>query len=284
MAENTGSANQPSSDVPPIFVISGGTGSSGEHVVRTVLAQFPDVEVPVIVVPRVRDKGQLVEVVERAAQSGGTIVHTLVDGEMRQALIRLARRRKVVAIDLIGHLLTRLTQVLGREPLGQPGLYRRLREDYFERIEAIEFAVAHDDGRNVGDLPQAEIVLVGVSRVGKTPLSMYLSVLGWKVANIPVLKDVPLPKELFEVDPRRVVGLTIEPGQLVAYRRWRQQRLGIPVKTSYAAPTEIYEEVQSALTVLRRAGFPIVDMTDKPIEESAEEVIALVTRRTHSPK
>ncbi len=159
---------------PPVYVVSGGQGVSGEQLARTALAQFHEAEVPVVVVPHVRDVAQIESVVSQAAAANGTIVHTLVEARLRQAMINAARDHNVVAIDLIGHLLGRLTSLLGREPAGTPGLYRQLREAYFQRIEAIEFAVAHDDGRNPGDLPHADIVLVhayGVAFEGKLRLA-----------------------------------------------------------------------------------------------------------------
>jgi regulator of PEP synthase PpsR (kinase-PPPase family) len=265
---------------PPILVVSGGVGASGEEVVRTVLAQFPGADVPVIIVPHVRQVMELEEVVEQASVTGGTIVHTLVDANLRQAMISLAQKKHVVAIDLMGPLVTRLIQVLGQEPIGQPGLYRQLRESYLKRVEAIEFTVAHDDGQKPHDLPLAEIVLAGVSRVGKTPLSMYLSVLGWKVANVPLILEVPPPQELFQIDSRRVVGLTIDPDQLLAHRQWRQRRLGVPGGSlGYTDPARLYEEAEAARRMFRTSGFAVVDVTDKPIESSAEEIITLITRR-----
>jgi regulator of PEP synthase PpsR (kinase-PPPase family) len=264
---------------PPIFIVSGGVGASGQQLVQTALAQFPETDVPVIIVPYVREVAQIKAAVEQAADTAGTIVHTLVDVDMRQSLIRLAREQNVVTIDAMGRLLSRLAQVLGQEPSGQPGLYRQLRQAYFDQVEAIEFTVGHDDGRNPHEWPLAEIVLVGVSRVGKTPLSMYLSVRGWKVANVPLLTDVPPPPELFQLDRRRVVGLTIDPGQLVAHRQQRQRRLGTPGNSVYTDPFKLYEEVEATRRLYRQNGFATVDVTDKPIEESADEVIALVTRR-----
>ncbi len=265
-------------DAPPIFVASGGLGAIGEEVVRSALAQFQGIEVPVIVVSRIRRIEQIEELIEQAVASNGMIVHTMVDADMRQVLLRLARQHKVMSIDLMGHLMARLTAVLGRKPLGRPGLYRRLREAYYERIEAIEFTVAHDDGRNTHELHMAEIVLIGVSRAGKTPLSMYLSVLGWKVANVPLVKQIPPPPELFQIDRRRVIGLTIDPGQLVSHRHKRQTRLGMPLGATYTDYETIYEDVENARRICRRGGFTIVDVTDKPIEESADEIISRITR------
>jgi regulator of PEP synthase PpsR (kinase-PPPase family) len=264
---------------PPIYIVSGGVGASGEQLVNTVLAQFPDSEVPVITVAHVRHLEQIEEVVSQAATSGGSVVHTLVDDHLRVTLTRLAQEWGVVSIDLMGGLLSRLSQVLGQQPAGQPGLYRQLHRAYFERVSAIEFAMAHDDGKDPGGWPQAEIVLVGVSRVGKTPLSMYLSVLGWKVANVPLVPGLPAPLGLFELNRRRVIGLNIEPGQLLVHRRQRQRRLGAPGPSAYTDPTKIHEEVEAARRLFRRGGFAVINVTDKPIESSADEIIARVTRR-----
>jgi regulator of PEP synthase PpsR (kinase-PPPase family) len=264
---------------PPIYLVSGGVGASGEQLVHTVLAQFPEHEVPVVIVPRVRDIDQVEQVVTQAAEDGGTIVHTLVDRRLGQALIRLADERGVVSIDLMGDLLSRLSEVLGQEPVGRPGLYHQLHQAYFERVAAIEFAMAHDDGKHPEGWSQAEIVLVGVSRVGKTPLSMYLSVLGWRVANVPLVVELPPPPELFELDHRRVVGLMIDAGQLVAHRQQRQRRLGAPGPSRYTDPLAIYEELEAARQVFKRGRFPIIDVTDQPIEATADEVIERVTRQ-----
>jgi regulator of PEP synthase PpsR (kinase-PPPase family) len=267
---------------PPIYVVSGGTGASGDQLVHTVLAQFPESQVPVIMRGHVRHLEQVEAVMAEAAASGGTIVHTMVDTRLRDALTRLAQERNVAAIDLMGDLLSRLTDVLGQEPVSHPGLYRQLHQAYFERVAAIDFAMAHDDGKNPEGWPQADIVLVGVSRVGKTPLSMYLSVLGWKVANVPLVMGLPPPPDLFQLDRRRVIGLNIEPGQLLVHRQQRQRRLGAPGPSAYTDPTAIHEEVEAARQLFRQGGFFVIDVTDKPIETSADEIIERVTRRTHA--
>ena len=266
-----------------IFVVSGGAGASGEQLVRTALAQFPGAEVRVEIIPHVHTSDQLEAAVNRAAACGAAIVHTLGDVEMRRMMIRLARRKNVVAIDPMGRLLSHLANVLGREPLGQPGLYRQLRQAYFDRVEAIEFTIAHDDGKHPEGWHQAEIILVGPSRVGKTPLSMYLAVQGWKVANVPLAPEIEPHPLLAQLDPRRVVGLTIDPTHLSDYRQQRQRRLGLSGKLAYTNPVTLFEEVESARRLYRRHGFAMIDVTDKPIEESADEVIALITRRLGLP-
>ncbi|MBN2472918.1 MAG: kinase/pyrophosphorylase [Anaerolineae bacterium] len=264
---------------PPIYIVSGGAGASGEQVLRTALAQFGETDMPVIIVPHVREKHELEAAVSEAHRSGGTIVHTLVDAQVRHWLVQLTRQYNVPAIDLMGSLLSHLGTKLGREPLGQPGLYRQLRESYFERIEAIEYTVNHDDGRNPDELHLAEIVLTGISRVGKTPLSIYLSVQGWKTANVPLVPGIDPPPQLFEIDQRRVIGLTIDPEQLVIHRRWRQQHLKLGSGADYVDLDAIYEQIEAARRVFRRGGFTTIDITRKPIEESAADIIALLSRR-----
>jgi [pyruvate, water dikinase]-phosphate phosphotransferase / [pyruvate, water dikinase] kinase len=265
--------------IPPIYIVSGGSGSSGQQLTQTALAQFPDADIEIIVIAQVQRTEQLDDVVARAAATGGTIVHTLVDAGLRGYLVDRARVSNVSTIDPMGPLLMLLARKLQRQPLGQPGLFRKLREDYFKRVAAIEFAVDHDDGKRVHELHLAEIVLVGVSRVGKTPLSMYLATQGWKAANVPLVKGIAPPQELYEIDNRRVVGLTIEPGQLIAHRKVRQQRLGTSAATTYTGAETIYDEVEAARSLFRQGQFATVDVTDRPVEETAEEVIARVIQR-----
>src|SRR5512139_2172214 len=265
---------------PPIYVVSGGVGASGEQLVQTVLAQFPDDHVPVIMVGNVRQVTQLKRVVAQAKQSGGMIAHTLIDDRLRRTLLDLARQEDVAAIDLMGPLLSRLEAALKRKALGQAGLYRQFHRAYFERVSAIEFTMEHDDGQQRAGWPQADMLLVGVSRSGKTPLSMYLAVLGWKVANVPLVPEVPPPPELFKLDRRHVIGLTIRPDQLIVFREQRYRQLGVPVPMDYIDPRRLGEEVQAALRVFRRGRFAVIDVTDKPIETSADEIIKLIESRT----
>lgn len=263
----------------PIYIITGGVGTSGEQVVRTALAQFEGCQIPLEIVAHVSHVDQIAEVVQKASVSGGLIVHTLVDESLREALVELGRERNVIAIDLIGPLLLHLARLLQQEPLGQPGLYREMNEYYFKRIDAIEFTVAHDDGHKPHELDQAEIVITAVSRAGKTPLSIYLSTRGWKVANVPLVPGIDPPEMLFKINAQRVVGLEIAPDRLISYRQRRQSTLGVHGKSAYTDLGAIYEEAEYARSIFRKGGFAVVSVTDKSIEESADEVIAQVSRR-----
>ncbi len=272
-------AEAESPKVCPIYVISGSMGTVGEQLARTVLSQFM-INVPVKIVRRVHHLSRIKEVIEQAAQNRGIILHTIVNADMRQATLDLIAEKKVFAIDMVGPLIEHLNEVLGQEAIGQPGLYRQLHETYYRRIEAIGFTRAHDDGMNYQGWKEAEIVLVGVSRVGKTPLSLYLSMLGWKVANVPLVPGVPPRQELFELERQRVIGLKIDPTELLKHRQHRQKGLGVRGKSDYNNPTKLYEEIEAARLVFRKGGFKVVDVTNKPIETSAGQIIMMVARHS----
>ncbi len=263
---------------PPVYIVSGGSGASGRLILETVLAQFPTLQVPVVVRNRVASLRQLERAVKDAAADGGTVVHTLVDNGLREAVIRLCGKHGVVTIDLMGPLLERVAESTGAKPLGQPGMYRKLRKDYFDRVEAIDFAVSHDDGKRPEDIPLADVVVIGVSRCGKTPLSMYLAVHGWKAANVPIVNGIPLPGELSQVDRRRVIGLVIEQQRLLEYRRKREERMGRAGMTDYSSPPAIFEELEAARRIYREYGFHVIDVTDKPIEITADEIVKYLVR------
>jgi regulator of PEP synthase PpsR (kinase-PPPase family) len=241
--------------------------------VHTLLAQFPIDAVRVTTVGNVRYPEQITEALLQAQKMNALVVYTLVDPSLHDHLMQEAQRLPVQAMDLMGPIMSWVVEKLGMQPKAQPGLYRQLHSEYFERVSAIDFTMAHDDGKNPDGWRQAKAVLVGVSRVGKTPLSVYLAVLGWKVANVPLVPQLPVPEGLFSLDPQRVIGLTVEPDQLLQYRRRRQQQLGAPGPSIYADPNAIYEEVEEALTVFRKGRFKIVDMTEKTIEQGADEII-----------
>jgi regulator of PEP synthase PpsR (kinase-PPPase family) len=273
---------QKASTPPPIYVVSGNLGALGEQLARTVLAQFQDTYVPLEIYPRTTHIEQLEGIVAEAAKHKGTIIHTLVDPHLRPEMIRLSAEKGVFAIDAVGPLLERLTEVMGHEPAGKPGLYRQLHATYYKRIEAIEYTMDHDDGMNPDGWGEAEIVLLGVSRVGKTPISLYLSILGWKVANIPIVTEIKPHDHLSKLDQRRVVGLTIAASQLIYHRQLRQRRLAAGSRSRYSDPKKIFEEIEATELFFRRKGFRMIDVTGKPIESSADEIINLVTERTNS--
>lgn len=258
-----------------ILIVSDATGRTAEMVVRAALVQFHGVETRLTVRAQVRTADDIRGVVQAAAASGGLIAHTLVQPELRSRMLTEARARRVVAIDLLGPLLLRIEELLSLQPVSLPGLFRPADEEYRRRFEAMDFTVRHDDGQEPQGLLQADIVLVGVSRTSKTPVSMLLAWHGHRVANVPVVHGLPLPEELARVDPRKVVGLTIKADRLLDLRRSRLQQMETPPKFPYAEPREIMQELDYARQCCGRAGWAVVDVTDKSVEEVASEILLL---------
>jgi regulator of PEP synthase PpsR (kinase-PPPase family) len=184
-----------------------------------------------------------------------------------------------VTIDLMGPVLSKIQTFLNQEPLQKPGLYREMNQINLQQVSAIDFALAHDDGLNPDTLSQAEIILVGLSRAGKTPLSMYMAVMGWKVANIPYVPGVAMPESIKAVDRRRIVSLNINAEQLLAHRKLRQESLGTRDFYSYSSRKDIEIEIQHAIRYYVTQSFSMIDVSNKPIESSAEEIIEMITRR-----
>ncbi|HVN71686.1 MAG TPA: pyruvate, water dikinase regulatory protein [Desulfomonilia bacterium] len=265
--------------ISPIFLVSGGTGTSGRQLVNTILAQFPGAEVPVVTVAHVHNADQLNETVKQACESHGIIVQTLVDTCLRDTLNTLGGSQGIPVIDLMGELMRRLEEMIGTKPVCSPGLYRRLNKRYFDRVEAIEFSITHDDGQSPQDISQAEIVLVGASRVGKTPLSMYLAMQGFRTANVPYIPGQSLMPELVQVESGRIIGLMIDAQRLVSHRMARKEKLMLKGYKGYSDLAAIFNELEQARALFREKGYSIIDVTDKPLETSAEEIVKIITRR-----
>jgi regulator of PEP synthase PpsR (kinase-PPPase family) len=190
---------------------------------------------------------------------------------------RLCRRARLHYCDLLGHPIDAVARVSGQAAKMESGRRHPLDSPYFKRMEAIEFAVKFDDGVGRG-LEDADIVLVGVSRTSKTPLSMYLGYLGYKTANVPIVKGIDPPEELFGIDPAKVVGLTIDASRLAEIRQARVRNLGASPR-AYAELVEIYEELEQAAVVHRRLGCPVIEVSEISIEETAQRVIRIVQQR-----
>ncbi len=259
-----------------IFAVSDASGVTAERVVRAALVQFAAPEIEITRHGGVRTPERIREIVTEAAEQNGFIVHTFVYEELRHVMLTEGRAHNVTTIDLMGPLLARLSELLATPPLAQPGPFLPFDASYMERINAIDFTVRHDDGRNVLDLDQAQIVLVGVSRTSKTPLSIYLAYRGWRVANVPIVLDMEPPSQLFRLPRHRVVGLIIRPERLTELRQARVEHMGI-TGIGYADMEHVRKEVAYAYEIFdRRRDWPLVDVTTKPIEETAAEVVALL--------
>ncbi len=263
-----------------IFIVSDGTGRTAEQTLKAALTQYAETAVKLMHRPEIRTQKQVLQIVKEAAQVDGFIVHTVVSDALRGVIVRTGRLHNVETIDLMGPLLAQLSHQFAHSPSGKPGLFGKLNKEYFQRIEAMEFALRHDDGQRVDELLKAEIVLVGVSRTFKTPLSIYLAFKGWFLANVPVILGMTLPAILFELPPGRVFGLTTDPRRLAALRRARHEHLG-GAAGEYANPDFVRRELMYAQRVFNNhPQWSIINVTNKPIEEIASEILAMM-RQTH---
>jgi regulator of PEP synthase PpsR (kinase-PPPase family) len=263
----------------PIYVISGGKGLAGNNMVQSLLIQYPDNRVPVIIVPDVQDEEKLRSVVLQAGNDGGLITHTMVNPVLRARLIELTKEHHVQQIDFMGELADYLDWSLGIPSLQSPGLFREINQQYFDRIDAIEFTLKHDDGLNPNRLEEAEIVLCGVSRAGKTPLSVYLAMYGWKVANVPLVSGVEPPDELFRIDPQRVFGLQIGLQQLIIHRMKRLRSTKDLGNQAYVDEKLIRDDIRHANLIFSKGRFTVINVNHKPVESSANEIINYMTSR-----
>ena len=257
-----------------IFVISDGTGQTAADAVRAAMSQFPH-PWRMRTIPSVRTAAAARRGADEAARAGATVVYTLVNEVVERALRDRCDELQVRVLDLLGPLIRMLGEVLHARPHQRPGLLHGMSEDYFGRIEAVEFAVRHDDGANPGTLYQADIVLTGVSRSSKTPLSMYLAQRGYKTGNIPLIRGLPTPPELLDLNPNRVFGLVLEPARLLEIRRARARFLGRVPYRDYADPEVIHNELQEARRLFRSRGWRIVDISGRAVEENASRIIEL---------
>ncbi len=264
---------------PPIYVVSGGRGISGNHMVQALLIQYPENNIPVIIVPNVISEDHIFDIVMKAKADGGIITHTMVNPDHRKKVNDLCEEFGVRVVDFMGPLANYLEEMIEVQPLKHPGLYRELNDKYFDRIEAIEFTLSHDDGMSPHRLDEAEIVLTGLSRSGKTPLSVYLGMYGWKVANVPLVKDIPPPAELFQIDPNRVFGLHIGASQLIAHRKKRLANWNNYENESYIDEQSVREEIRQAMFTFDRGGFTVINVSNKPVESSANEILNIMSTR-----
>jgi hypothetical protein len=260
-----------------LHVVSDSTGETATRLVHALEAQFPDQPFEEIRHPMVETVEDLQAAVQRARGRPAVVVYTLVERELRDAMRNLCRRARLHYCDLLGQPIEAVAKVSGTAARMQAGGRHLLDETYFRRMEAIEFAVKYDDGM-AGGLDDADVVLVGVSRTSKTPLSIYLGYLGYRAANVPLVKGIDPPAELFEVDPAKVVGLKIDAKRLAEIRLNRARRMG-GSNHRYSKLLEVYEELEQAEAVQRRLGCPVIDTTELSIEETAARVVRLVEQR-----
>lgn len=261
---------------PLVYIVSDSTGETAEFVVNAVASQFNSGLVEVRREPFLTSLKRLQKVVREAAENKGMVAYTLVLPQLRQAIIEEAQKYNLPIVDLMGPLLDSFSKILPKDPRLEPGLIRRMDEDYFRRVKAIEFAVKYDDGRDPHGLAQADVVLIGVSRTSKTPLSMYLAGRKMQVANLPLVPEVDPPPELFWLPPKRVIGLTLDPLVLRDIRQERLNTLGLRAHADYADLKRIMDELDYSRRIMLRLQCKIFDVTNKAVEEVASKILNVV--------
>lgn len=259
-----------------LFIVSDSLGETAELVTKAAVSQFNQGlgTVSLKRFSHIEDATQLLEIAYLAKIEQAIIIYTLVKSDMRKKLKAACVQKDVKCIDLLGPVVDLLGHQLDEEPIEEPGLVRKLDDDYFKKIEAIEFAVKYDDGRDPRGILEADIVLVGVSRTSKTPLSQYLAHKRYKVANVPFVPEVDPPEELYRVDPKKCFGLIISPDKLNSIRKERLIVLGLKDDANYAQLARIEKEIEHFKRITDKIGCTVIDVTNRAVEETANLIIA----------
>lgn len=258
-----------------IYLVGEGTGETISKIARAALAQFHRERVNIKTFFLVKDEHYISRILKHASDDNALVAFSIVQPNLRDYLIAEADRLGIKAIDVIGNFIIQLSIFLKEKPLEIPGRQYILDEDYFRRIEAINFSVKHDDGKLPQGLKDADIILIGLSRTGKTPLSTYLANQGWKVANIPVHPDLEMPKELFEIDQRKIFGLIINVENLVKLREARLRQLGLEPEAKYADPVYVSNEIEWCIEYFKKnPRWRVIDVSNRAIEEIAANILS----------
>ncbi len=266
---------------PVIYALSDSIGGTAESVIKATTSQFTEVNFDVIRIPYVNSKEQIDKAIAEAAENKAVICYTMVIPELREHIANRAMELDLQVVDVLGPMLKAIEKNSGMLPKNQAGLIHALDHEYFKRVEAVEFAVKYDDGKNPMGLSKADIVLIGVSRTSKTPLSMYLANKQLKVANVPLVPEILPPAELYKVPPHKVIGLLINPYKLIDIRSTRLKCMGLSDQAAYAHLERINEELEYAKAIMRRIHCMIIDVSDRAIEETAGIILDYVRKNEH---
>lgn len=267
-----------------IIIISDGTGETASLMTKAAVVQFSDRDISYTRYKNIRTQLQIESIFLDSASRHDVVVYTLVSPELRKFTQEMAVRYSVPAIDLLGPLLNSLAGFFEAQPISQPGLTHSVNEQYFKRIAAMEYTIHHDDGKSIDGLSEADIIILGISRTSKTPLSMYLSMQGYKVCNIPVVTGIPIPDEVFKADPNKIICLTIQAEVLHTIRKARLERLGKDPRDhtneNYASMEHVLKDIEYATTIFRQnRKWPLFDVSGKALEETASEIIRIISSR-----
>jgi len=262
-----------------IHLVSDATGETLQLVARAAVTQFESAEPQEHLWSMIRTESQLQTAIEGIQENPGLVMYTLVNNDLRQRLETACRQMGLPSVDILRPAIELLRQYLHAESRNQPGRQHALDADYFARIDAMTFTLAHDDGQSLFGLNDADVVLVGVSRTSKTPTSMYLANRGIKAANVPLIAGQPIPDELEAISGPTVVGLTISTKRLIQVRRSRLTLYKEERDTDYVDEEAVRKEVTEARRLYARKGWPVIDVTGRSIEETAAGILQQLSAR-----
>jgi len=256
-----------------ITICSDSVGETAEAVVKATIRQFQGKDVRLKRIGHIKQESEITTIMEQVAVDGGFVAYTLVQPELREMMKQESIRLGVRAVDIMGPMMQAYIDTFNGAPQSKPGLLHELDRDYFKRVEAIEFTVKCDDGRDISSMLKADIVILGVSRTSKTPLSIFLAHKGYKVTNFPLVPEVKVPDELFKIRSGKIIGLTIDPESLIRIRTERLKTLGLSYGSQYSSMQRIMEELEYAAALMKQLRCPVIDVSNKAIEETAGTIM-----------
>lgn len=256
-----------------LYVLSDSIGETGELIAKAAAKQFFTENYEIKKYPFMDDREEIMSLFEEAKPGESLFVYTTVIQEMKDLIDKLAMEKNIPVIDVMSPPIAAIESLLGYAPKREAGLIRRIDENYFKKVEAVEFAVKYDDGKDPRGIEKADICLIGISRTSKTPLSMYLAHKNFKVVNIPLVPEVNIPDELYKKDRRRIIGLVADPKKLIEIRSERLKALGLKNSANYASVDRIQSELEYSLDIMMDLGCEIIDVSTRAIEETASIVI-----------
>lgn len=261
-----------------LIIVSDSLGETAEQVARATAEQFKDIKYVLKKYPYIKNEEQIIDLVEDASKEPSIVVFTTVLNNLRDKLVEECNKYKIPFVDVLSPLLNTFETFLDSKPVYQPGIIHKLDDKYFKKVEAVEFAVKYDDGKDPRGVLKADVVILGISRTSKTPLSMYLAHKNVKVANIPLVPEVPIPDEVFKISPKKIIGLTNNPDKLNEIRLERLKALGLNNNAVYANIQRIQEELGYAEQVYKRIGCPVINVATRAIEETANIIMDIIDK------
>jgi len=261
---------------PTIYIISDSTGETAQNIVHAAVSQFDSDNIKLKLFAHIESTKDIKGIIDKINKEKSFIVYTIVKPELRSFLKEESQRKSIFSFDILGPLIDNIERISGIAPKLKPGIIRKMDKQYFKRMEAMEFTVKYDACQGELDLSQADLVILGVSRTSKTPLSMYLAHKGIKVANIILDFEVELPSSIYKLPKKKVIGLTIEPDNLIEIRRKRLKTLGLSDESIYTDKGRVLKEINYAENIYKKIGCPVINITNKAIEDIATQILKIM--------